>query len=146
MATTDNFYREYFGALLRMMRGIGIQVGSTTPYAGQFQIVYRLPNQQHIAVNVLTRDQEIRVDLTLKSKEAHKQYLLLKEQQHVIEEIVGKELEWNSQPKVERQIIWRLKKTDPTKRSDWPRQHAWLAARLVAFRVAFGATTEVLDA
>jgi hypothetical protein len=80
------------------------------------------------------------VDLTLKSKRANTQFLLLKNDRQYLEEIVGK-VRWNDSPDKERQIIAMLK-ADPTDETDWPRQHAWLASRLVAFRLAFGPRIE----
>jgi hypothetical protein len=73
---------------------------------------------------------------------AHDQYNRLKEDRLAIEDIIGHKLEWNPNPERERQIIWRLENVEPTDESDWPRQHAWLAARLVAFRLAFGPRIE----
>ena len=136
-----NFYSKYFTALLDMMKRAGIHIGPK-PYSGQFQIVYPWRGPIHIAVNVLKREKQIRVDLTLKSEEAHDQYKRLEEDKLEIEEIIGKALEWNERPKRERQIIWRLENVDPADKSDWQRQHAWLAARLVAFRLAFGPRIE----
>ena len=137
-----NFYNKYFSALLDMMKAIGIHIGPKKPYSGQFQKVYSWSGPIDIAVNILKRDKQIRVDLTLKSEVAHEQYKRLEDDKREIEEIIGKELEWNDNPKTERQIIWRLENVDPTNESDWPRQHAWLAARLVAFRLAFGPRIE----
>lgn len=131
--------RKYFTALLDMMKRVGIHI-DPKPYSGPFQIVYPWPGPIHIAVKVLKR--EIRVDLTLKSDAAHEQFIRLEEDKPEIEEIIGKKLEWNPKPEKERQIIWRLKNVDPTDKSDWQRQHAWLAARLVAFRLAFGPRIE----
>jgi hypothetical protein len=141
MADADgNFYSKYFTALLDMMKRAGIHIGPKKAYTRQFQIVYPWRGPIHIAVNVLKR--EIRVDITLKSDAAHDQYKRLEEDKLEIEEIIGQALEWNEKPKRERQIIWRLKNVDPTDKSDWDRQHAWLAARLIAFRLAFGPRIE----
>jgi Domain of unknown function (DUF4268) len=135
------FHRKYFSALLDMMKRVKIWAPPKTPSSQQFQIIYSWPGGKDIAVNILKR-KEIRVDLTLKSDQANEEYLALEKDKNAIETVIGKELEWNPTPPTERQIIWRLNNTDPTDESDWPRQHAWLAARLVAFRLAFGPRIE----
>jgi len=142
VAKDDSFYHEYFSSLLNLMRDAGVHV-TPTPYRGQFQIVYSWPDRVHIAVNVLRSTYEIRVDLTLKSGKADEQYQLLEKDKREIAAIVGSEnLEWNPTPKTERQIVLRWNGIDPTEKSDWPRQHAWLASRLVTFRLAFGPRIE----
>ena len=138
-----NFYSTYFAALFDRMKRAGIHFRPRKPYSRQFQIVHSWSGPIDLAVNILKSNKEIRVDLTLKSETSHNQYKRLKKDKIEIEEIIGRKLEWNEKPKTERQIIWRLKKVDPTDKSDWPRQHAWLAARLVAFRLAFGPRIEV---
>ena len=136
--TSEDFYRRYFSSLFRCMKDEGIPIEVRTPSKQQFQIIYSWSGPIDIAVNVLRRDKEIRVDLTLKSKDAADQYSRLESDKDDIETVIGKKLEWDpNRPKKERQIIWRLEDTDPKDESDWPRQHAWLAARLVAFRLAF---------
>ena len=140
------FRKKYFAALLELMKEAEIPVSLGTPSGQQFQIIYRWPGPSDVAVNILPRKKEIRVDLTLKGKNADEEYRRLKKERKKIEEIIGRKLEWrpnrDSKPPHERQMIWRLHNTDPRKESDWPRQHAWLAARLVAFRLAFGPIIE----
>jgi hypothetical protein len=132
-----NLYQKYFAALLALMDRSGIKLRTPRkPYAGQFQIIDSWRGKIDTAVNILKSKKKIRVDLTLKGNSANKQFLELEKDKHDVQEVVGK-VKWEPQPVKERQIIAVLK-ADPTDERDWPRQHAWLAARLIAFRLAFG--------
>ena len=96
----------------------------------------------HSAVKVLLPSRKLAIDLTLKPeksensvREANEYFELLQKDQGVIEEIIGEVLDWRCAP-TERQIILNVD-ADPNNESDWPRQHELLAARLLAFRIAF---------
>lgn len=132
-----NFNQKYFAALLALMDRSGIELRTKRKADGHRQVIDSWPGPIDSAVKILKTKKEITVDLTLKSgKAAHEQFLLLEKDKRDIQEIVGK-VEWEPQPANERQIIAVLK-ADPTDETDWPRQHAWLAARVIAFRLAFG--------
>jgi hypothetical protein len=95
------------------------------------------------AVKALMISGKLTVDITLKPKsknkdsaaEASTYFEILHKDKKVIDEIIGEVLEWIPARR-ERQIILEIK-ANPNEETDWPRQHQLIAARLVAFRIAF---------
>jgi hypothetical protein len=107
------------------------------PYFEHRQIVDSWSTNIDTAAKILKSKNEISVDITLKSNEAAQQFIELKQDKKYFNDIIGGELKWDDKLPKERRVIAVLS-ADPTEESDWPRQHAWLAAKLVAFRIAFG--------
>jgi hypothetical protein len=144
--------QKYFSGLLDVLTQSGIQPRNTKEarkaYSENFQIIDTWHHGTvtiESVVKVLMASKTIAVDVTLKpkhkdkdsAKEANDYFLILGEDQQLIGEIIRvANLDWNDSPARERQIILNVA-GDPTEKSDWPRQHALLAARLVGFRIAF---------
>ena len=129
--------QPYFTQMLNAMGTNGIQLRkSRRSYSGQFQIVDSWPEKIDSAVNIIKSKRLVSVDITLKGHKAADQFEKLKENQTNFNQIVGGEVQWIDDLPKERQIVVFLK-ANPTEKKDWPRQHAWLIAKLAAFRVAF---------
>ena len=132
----DSFNERYNSALLQTLHSRGIQMRTPRKaYLEHRQIVDSWPTKIDTAAKVLKSKNLISVDLTLKSGKAERQFRELGKAKKHFNEIIGGDVKWERGPN-ERHIIAVLP-ADPTNESDWPRQHAWLAAKLVAFRIAF---------
>ncbi len=71
---------------------------------------------------------------------------LLVRDEAAIEFESGTELGWPDLPgKKESQVVLR-RSADPTRREDWPEQHAWLRDSLEAFHRVFGPRIKGLNA
>ena len=137
MSHCDPFNERYFSSLLRTMDQRGIQLRTRRKaYSEHRQIVDSWPKNIDTAAKILKSKNEISVDLTLKGDEAAARFSRLKQDANYFNDIIGGKVDWNDELPKERQIVTVLP-ADPTDEKDWPRQHAWLAAKLIAFRIAF---------
>lgn len=90
---------------------------------------------------------EIRVELYISSEAAKAFFGLLEEQKEEIEREIGYPLDWEPLPdKRDSRIAVRLLGVDPEDRSDWPRQHEWMAQRMNDFHRVFSPRVRLLDA
>jgi hypothetical protein len=145
MSHSDRFNERYFSSLLQTMDQRGIQLRTRRkPYSEHRQIVDSWPKNIDTAAKILRSKNEISVDLTLKGNEAAAQFSRLKHNANYFNDIIGGKVDWKDDLPKERQIVAVLH-ADPTDETDWPRQHAWLAAKLIAFRIAFELVIETGD-
>lgn len=145
MSHSSSFNERYFSSLLQTMVQRGIQLRTPRkPYSEHRQIVDSWPGNIDTAAKILKSKNEISVDLTLKGAEAAAHFSRLKRNADYFNDIIGGKVEWKDGLPKERQIIAVLP-ADPTDEKDWPRQHAWLAAKLTAFRIAFEPAIEMGD-
>jgi hypothetical protein len=136
--------RRYFSSLLQTIQRRGVKL--RTPRKAYFehrQIIDSWPMKIDTAAKILRSKKEISVDLTLKSDEADNHFTQLRNDEGYFNDIIGGALRWKKTSGKERQIIAVLH-ADPTEEKDWPRQHAWIAAKLAAYRIAFEPVIERL--
>ena len=89
---------------------------------------------------------EIGVWLLLGGPLAKPHFHLLAGDRAAIESELGTELEWRELPgKKESHVVLR-RSADPTRREEWPEQHAWLRDKLEAFHRVFGPRIKELNA
>lgn len=90
----------------------------------------------NLSVVRLTRDQQIRVELTLKGK-THKVFFdaLLDDRDDIQSEIDSGDLEWDSRDA--RSSIELLSDVDPSDEADWHGQMGWILSRIELFDKAF---------
>jgi hypothetical protein len=134
---TNSLNERYFSSLLQTIDRRGIQL--RTPRKAYFehrQTVDSWPTRIDTAVKILKSKDQISVDLTLKGDEADDQFTELEKDKDYFNIIIGGKVDWKKGAGKERQVVAVLP-ADPTDEKDWPRQHAWLAAKLLAFRIAF---------
>jgi len=124
-------------------RGIQLRT-QRKPYSEHRQIVDSWSKNIDTAAKILKSKHEISADLTLKGDEAAAQFSRLKQNENDFNDIIGGKVDWKDDLPKERQIVVMLL-ADPTDETDWPRQHAWLAAKLIAFRIAFEPVIEKRD-
>lgn len=90
--------------------------------------------------------QHIKAELYISNEHAKTYFYLLREQQEAVEKELGYALEWEELPnRRDSRVAIYLRNVDPEDRSDWPRQHAWLAARLTDLHRVFSARVRNLD-
>lgn len=91
--------------------------------------------------------QQIRAELYTSGDQAKALFHLLKEQRQAIEQELGYQLEWEELPtRRDSRISVYLTGIDPEDQRDWPRQHAWLAAKINDLHRVFSGRVRDLDA
>ena len=93
----------------------------------------------HLAASVNSRARYIRVDLYISGEEAKQRLRFLEQQKDEIERELGLSLEWGDESPTARdsRIACYCRDVDPDDKSDWPRQHRWLAKHLNDMHRAF---------
>jgi hypothetical protein len=76
------------------------------------------------------RDQSIGVGMALKSPHASRFFQLLRASADSIETELGTALDWEDRPENKHCYVGLKRACDPTDRTDWLQQHAWLAEKL----------------
>jgi hypothetical protein len=73
-------------------------------------------------------------------------YYRLHDEKEEIEKEFGEKLDWRERPgQVESHVWVVLEPADPSDKSDWPRQHAWLRDRMERFHAVFRPRVKQLD-
>lgn len=90
-------------------------------------------SRAHTAALLITRDENIAVELTMNGEDAKELFRGLHEQRDAIETAIGGPLDWREMPdkKASRMILF--KKADGYNEETWPEQFAWLREKLEAF-------------
>lgn len=90
---------------------------------------------------------QIRAELYISNPSAKAFFHLLHGQQSLIESELGYPLDWEELPDgKDSRISVALSDADPENQDDWPRQHDWLADRLIAFHRVFANRVRALQA
>ena len=86
------------------------------------------------------------VTLVIGDDDADALFTLLKREQEEIETEIGRALEWESKPGVQRcKVRTKWQNEAPTDRDRWPAQHETLADMLERFHAAFAPRLKRLD-
>lgn len=132
--------RNYWCALNEVLKeAAGPISGDRTPQPASFMDygVVRT-NLANLGAGMNTRENRVRVQLTLTGASATWFFGLLEAQREEIDQELGPPLEWAKQPHgIESRIFSCLENADPRDNSDWRRQHKWLAGRLNRMREIF---------
>ena len=100
-----------------------------------------------LATTVNTQQHSIRVELSCRGSHADAYFHLLKQDQVEIESEAGNTLEWQELPNRKQiRISLSTSISDPTDKSDWPKQHTWLLDKLEAFHRVFAQRVRLLNA
>jgi len=93
-----------------------------------------------------TKDSRVQAELYISGSNAKSFFGLLKRQKDEIEQELGPPLEWEELPmRQDSRISSSLDNADPTDKSDWSRQHQWLAKRLNDMHRVFAPRVKQLD-
>lgn len=80
-----------------------------------------------------SREGWTRVGIGLIGADADRMYQDLLARRAAVERRIGEPLEWDTKEERNKRQIFVKLPCDPTDRSDWPRQHEWIAQRFPAF-------------
>lgn len=97
----------------------------------------------HARVN--TQKQVIAVGMSCYGTDAKPHFHLLAEDKDTIEREIGDELEWEELPNRKESKVTLERAADPTNRTDWSKQHEWLADTLERFHRVFSTRVKTLD-
>ena len=86
----------------------------------------------HLVAHFTSREGYVRAGLYIRGKDAKRHLALLEQQKEEIERELGSSLEWGVESRTARDSIVACyyRDVDPDDKSDWPRQHKWLAQHL----------------
>ena len=123
---------NYWCALNEVLKEVAGPIsGDRTPQPASFMGYRELRTSvANIGAGMNTRENQIRAQLTLTGPNATRFFGLLENQRDEINQELGPPLEWKEQPNGIESRIFSLENADPWDKSDWPRQHMWLAERL----------------
>ena len=101
----------------------------------------------HLTSFVDTWGKKVSVGLILTGPNAKPHFHLLEEQKKDVENVIGEKLLWRELPnKNSSQIMLRFLDTDPTQKSQWPKQHKILQETLEKFYAAFSNRVKNINA
>ena len=144
---TRQLQQEYWAGLMETLRQRNSPVKTTKPQAQSWMTFAIGRSNMNLTASLNTLHDWINAQFTVTGPDARAFFGLLKQQKEQIEQQLGSPLIWDEQPnRAERRIQIMLRDTDPTNRSDWPRQHQWLAERLEALYRAFAPRVKGLNA
>lgn len=89
---------------------------------------------------------QVRAELYISNSNAKAFFHLLRSQQSEIEKALGYTVDWEELAGKDMRVSTPLNDIDPEDRSDWSRQHEWLATRLNEFYKVFSSRIKALDA
>ena len=124
--------RKYWCALNAVLKEVAGPIsGDRTPQPASFMDYGAVRTSvANIGAGMNTRENRIRAQLTLTGPNATRYFGLLENQKDEINQELGPPLDWKEQPNGIESRIFSLENADPRDKSDWPRQHKWLAGRL----------------
>ena len=93
-----------------------------------------------------TRKNVIRVLLNIKGPHAKEDFEKLQQDQPAIAAAIRESLEWRQLPDKKSSQIMAARPADPTQRSAWPTQHAWLHEQLETFYHTFRLRVRIISA
>jgi hypothetical protein len=94
-------------------------------------------SRAHTSALLITRDNEIAVELRMHADDAKDIYRELYEKKDAIEAAIGEPLDWREMPDRKASRIVLFLSADGYNEESWPEQFAWLRAKLEAFDKVF---------
>lgn len=124
--------REYWAGLHQALNRQQGPVGGNRKPQPQSWMTYPIGRSGFVVGASMVRPKkQIRADIYISNEDAKAYFYLLRDQKDAIEAELGFPLFWDELPDGrDTRISVSLEDVDPESRSDWPRQHDWLAARL----------------
>jgi hypothetical protein len=148
LSETRTLQREYWAAFHEVLDRAGGPVSGNRRPQPQSWMTYSIGRSRfHLGTTMIRPRNRVRAELYISGGSAKAFFGLLRQQKDAIEQELGYALEWEELP--ERQdcrIASYLDEADPEDRTDWPRQHEWLAKRLNDLQRVFAQRVRALDA
>lgn len=149
LSETQVKQREYWDAFHKVLndKGRGDILGNRTPQPASW-MGYGVGRTDFRVSAVMQRPKKrIQTELYISGSDAKAFFGLLRQQKDEIERDFGDTLDWQELPeKQDCRIAHERREVDPFDESDWPRQHEWLADRLIAMHGVFSDRVRDLDA
>jgi hypothetical protein len=146
-SATGALYVEYWSALRERLLQNQSAVKSRKPFPQHWTNFTIGRSGFHLAATASVWKKEIGVELILGGLLAKHYYFLLLEDRAAIEGELGMNVEWRVLPaKKESHVVLRRSNSDPSRREEWPEQHAWIQDKLEAFHKVFGPRIKDLNA
>lgn len=140
LTETRVLQREYWAALNRVLDETGGPVTGKRKPQPQSWMTYSIGRSRfHLNAVMIRPKSRIRSEVSILGESAKAFFALLQEQKEAIERELGYELEWEELPsRRDSRVSSYLQNVDPDDQLDWPRQHKWLASRLIDMHRVFG--------
>ncbi len=131
--------QDYWSALMDHLRDRGGPIRPSGKPAPRSWAGFRIGRSGvRLSVVQQRREQSLRVEIALSGDEAAQTFLMLQQERPDIEATVGYPLDWETQAQDRsHRISVTAKGAALENRTDWARQHQWLAERLEEFYRAF---------
>lgn len=137
---------EYWTRLREYMLEKGTRVDPRQPPAGRWMTFAVGRAGFSIAASSIFKDGRIAVGLVTSGSDAKDHFKVLESEREEIESEVGEAFDWQEQPnRKESRILLYHPHADPNDRSDWERQHAWIAQQLEKFDSVFRKRVKNID-
>lgn len=132
LSETRILQRDYWSALNAVLNSAGGPVSGNKKPQPQSWMSYPIGRNQCYLAGVMIRPKDqIRAELYLTGGNAKTFFAQLKEQKAAIEKELGYSLDWEELPEgQDSRISVSLYDVRPGEKSEWPRQHKWLAEQL----------------
>lgn len=148
LTSTKSLQLAYWSALGTVLMGRGGPLARERKPQPQSWMSYSIGRGGFgINASMARPKRQVRAELYMSNPHAKAFFHLLHAQKSEIESALGYSLDWEELPEGrDTRISTALNDIDPEDRSDWPRQHAWLAERLEEFYRVFVHRVKALDA
>jgi len=148
LSATRVLRRDYWTALNAVLNEAGGPFSGNRKPQPQSWMAYPV-GRSHFSLNAATNAQknQIRAELYITGSLAKTFFRLLQAQKDAIERDLGFHLQWEELPSGQDcRIAYYLNDADPEDKTDWPRQHEWLAKHLNAMQPVFAPRVRDLNA
>jgi hypothetical protein len=140
--------RRYWDALNTVLNNLGGAVSGNRKPQPQAWMSFPIGRSGFNLAGVMIRPrQQIRAELYISGDRAKVLLALLRRQKDAVEQELGYPLDWEELPsRRDCRVSSYLNEVDPEDKTDWPRQHEWLAKRLNDMHRVFNHRVAELDA
>lgn len=147
LTETKKLQLEFWTAFRSYIENNSSVINATKPFP-QHWMTFSVGRSNFVLQAIAnTRDKRIALYLQIGGPDAKPFFYLLRERKGEIEQSVGEALDWRELPdKTESHIYLSKDHSDPTDKSRWGEQHAWLLEKLEKFDTTFRPTVKSLNA
>lgn len=134
----DSNYKNYWTALRKRLEDMSLPFSLTTPPADDRYAfaLGRTGIKLEAVANSKPNDQWVRVQVSMVGKKAAPLFSTLRGHAAAVQLSIADPIEWAKPGEVPFARITRLE-SDPFDKKQWPKQHEWIAGRLIRFHEVF---------
>jgi len=147
LTETKAMQRAYWEAFQAVLKGAGGTVSGSNRPQPQSWMAYPIGRSDFNLGAVMIRPQkQVRAELYIRGTRAKGLFKLLEQQRDLVERELGYSRRWEELPaRQDSRVAIYLNDADPENRTDWPRQHEWLARHLNDLKRVFSNRVANLD-